>query len=637
MSTKDFSGSYPTGITLSVGGSTSATIESGATVGGDTAFLTQYSLAVENHGTITGGSFGVSLDGGSLTNAVGGSISASLTAVYGQQTGAPVTIDNAGSINGNNGVILSNGGALTNEATGSIWGGNTGAYNNGVIVNAGMIGGTDGVLLGGAGSLTNEVGGTISGSVYGVYAGVPGSDVTVENAGNISGTTDAIDFTHSGNHRLIIDAGATFTGDVVAGSAGSNTIELSAKNGPGTISEVGVHYKGFQTITIDAGATWTVAGTMAGIGASTIGGFDTTDRIDLTDLSFDAGDTVTINHGNDVLTIKDAAGEVLDLVKLSGNLSFDVFHLADDGTANHGTVITEEFVPCFCRGTLIMTPNGEVAVEDLNIGDLVMTMHNGAQPIKWIGTRGYDGRFIRDGLFTLPICLKQGAIGRNVPTRDLWVSPGHAICLQGVLVPAWLLINGTSIYQARHVDQVEYFHIELENHAVLFADGCPAESFLDDDCRGQFHNAGEFVALYPFQDNKPVSCLPRVEDGFALRAIQEQLAERAGQSLPPWQTAGALRGFVDQATGQTVSGWAQCETQPEAPVCLDILVDGKRVMLALANRYRADLREAGLGSGRHAFEVNLPAGMSGKVEVRRSADGAVLTPAFAMLTDARVA
>jgi hypothetical protein len=74
-----------------------------------------------------------------------------------------------------------------------------------------------------------------------------------------------------------------------------------------------------------------------------------------------------------------------------------------------------------------------------------------------------------------------------------------------------------------------------------------------------------------------------------------------------------------------VAGWAQSETNPETPVCLDILVDGKRVMLALANRYRADLQKAGLGSGKHSFEVELPVGVFGRVEVRRSADQSCLS------------
>jgi hypothetical protein len=82
---------------------------------------------------------------------------------------------------------------------------------------------------------------------------------------------------------------------------------------------------------------------------------------------------------------------------------------------------------------------------------------------------------------------------------------------------------------------------------------------------------------------------------------------------------------VDVAGPDRVCGWAIDRGAPETPVPLDILIDGRRVTRVLANRYRHDLRAAGiLGSGCHAFEVQLPQGMSGRIEVRRSTDLAPL-------------
>jgi hypothetical protein len=185
-------------------------------------------------------------------------------------------------------------------------------------------------------------------------------------------------------------------------------------------------------------------------------------------------------------------------------------------------------------------------------------------------------------------------------------------------------LNGVTITQAKLNRTVHYFDLELDEHEVLIADGCPAESFFDEVFRNDFENASEFHALYPTPRPFPaVECLPRLEDGFVLQAIQQRLGERAG--LPPAEILeGPLRGFVDRAGPLTVTGWAQCETQPEEPVCLDIIVDGKRVLRALANRYRKDLRDAGLGSGKHSFIAELPEETSGIVEVRRTIDQALL-------------
>lgn len=98
---------------------------------------------------------------------------------------------------------------------------------------------------------------------------------------------------------------------------------------------------------------------------------------------------------------------------------------------------------------------------------------------------------------------------------------------------------------------------------------------------------------------------------------------RAG--LPPVaEAAGGLRGFVDTAGPDRVSGWAQCEAATEAPVALDILAEGALVARVLANLYRADLRRAGLGSGCHGFELILPAGVKGPISIRRALDGALL-------------
>ncbi len=182
------------------------------------------------------------------------------------------------------------------------------------------------------------------------------------------------------------------------------------------------------------------------------------------------------------------------------------------GNGNFDT--TSETAPCYCQGTQIRTDRGEVRVEELSISDVVMTGSGAARPIKWIGRRSYSGRFVLGRRDILPICIKAGAIDENVPRRDLWISPHHAMYLEGVLIEAKDLVNGVSIVQAERVDKVEYFHIELETHDIIIAEGGPSESFIDDDDRGMFHNAHEYCALYPDAPKQPARyCAPRLDAG----------------------------------------------------------------------------------------------------------------------------
>src|SRR5205085_7655665 len=150
-------------------------------------------------------------------------------------------------------------------------------------------------------------------------------------------------------------------------------------------------------------------------------------------------------------------------------------------------------VACFRRGTLILTEAGEVPIEQLAMGDLVVTRSGKAMPIRWLGWRVYDGRFIAGNNAVLPIRIVAGALAEELPARDLWVSPEHALYIEGKLVAARLLVNGATIVQCDSVARLEYFHIELVAHDVIFAEGAPAETFVDCDNRPMFANGGEYA------------------------------------------------------------------------------------------------------------------------------------------------
>jgi hypothetical protein len=163
-------------------------------------------------------------------------------------------------------------------------------------------------------------------------------------------------------------------------------------------------------------------------------------------------------------------------------------------------------VICFLSGTMIRTADGEVPVETLKRGDIVLTSDGRNIPVDWLGVQTVSLRFA-DKLRALPIRIKAGALADNVPSRDLLVSPDHALLVEGALIQAGALINGTSIVRETNVPTVlTYYHVEVEDHSLILAENTPAETFVDNVDRLAFDNWNEHEALYP--DGKQVNELP---------------------------------------------------------------------------------------------------------------------------------
>src|SRR5262249_32690104 len=144
---------------------------------------------------------------------------------------------------------------------------------------------------------------------------------------------------------------------------------------------------------------------------------------------------------------------------------------------------------CVAAGTRILTAKGEVPVETLAEGDSVMTVVGDeliARPIRWVGRRRIDLNAHPRPTTVSPIRIRRDAFAQSVPHRDLLVSPDHGILVGRQLICARQLVNGTTIQQEMGHAVIEYFHVELDSHAILLAEGLTAESYLDTGNRGFF-------------------------------------------------------------------------------------------------------------------------------------------------------
>lgn len=150
---------------------------------------------------------------------------------------------------------------------------------------------------------------------------------------------------------------------------------------------------------------------------------------------------------------------------------------------------------CFLQGTQILTPNGETAIEDLKIGNLVTTVSGEEKPIKWIARMRFGQGWGSD---VAPIKVARGALTDDVPCRDLYVTEAHCLYINGLLIPAIDLVNGQSISKCTSYDAktLEYLHIELQSHDAVIANGAPAETLAGGINRQNFDNFEEYVQLY---------------------------------------------------------------------------------------------------------------------------------------------
>ncbi len=290
------------------------------------------------------------------------------------------------------------------------------------------------------------------------------------------------------------------------------------------------------------GTGYTTVGNGATAGTVILGGFDSTGGTGLP-----AGSVLaTVNF-----TLKMAISDFpLTLTNTSLN---------DDAPASGSA---DPSVPCFVKGTRLLTQAGDVAVEALQVGDRVVTVDGSTSAVRWIGQRRIVVARRRDPHNVQPVRIHAGAMAPGVPSRDVLLSPDHAVFVDGSLIPVRYLLNGATVVQESW-SEVTYVHIELERHAVMLADGLPAESYLDSGNRAAFQEGVTNVAVIASGSQPEAlavwardACAPLVHSGPALEQARRRFLDRA-QALGHAITVDANIHLV--ADGRVLRGRATAE------------------------------------------------------------------------------
>lgn len=216
------------------------------------------------------------------------------------------------------------------------------------------------------------------------------------------------------------------------------------------------------------------------------------DVLDLSGLAFEYASRTLDADGNSysgTINLFDAAGDV------SGTFAFSEI---------------ERMVPCFTPGTLIATPRGEIAVEELKVGDRVITRDNGIQMIRWVGMRRLGPEDLKLASHLQPVLIRQGALGNGLPERDMMVSPNHRVLVANDKTALYfedreVLVAAKHLTGLRGVDQVQttvvtYIHFMFDQHEVVLSDGAWTESFQpgDQSLRGLDNGQrNEIFELFP--------------------------------------------------------------------------------------------------------------------------------------------
>lgn len=275
--------------------------------------------------------------------------------------------------------------------------------------------------------------------------------------------------------------------------------------------------------------------------------------------SFDAVDLVgvapsLVGLGGNTIDVRNAQGSLTAAFTLGTAAgALPAVSVIADGSGGALLTLGGE-LPCFARGTGILTPHGYRPIEALRPGDPVITARGERRPVRWLGWSVLDLNY-GPGQEARPVLIRPGAFGPGKPARPVRLSPSHGVHVEGVLVPASCLVNGATILRDTAMPAITYYHLELDRHDALLAEGLPCESYFCDGNRDWLsHELGRrSPARRPFAAT--------VSGGPRLAAIRRMLHE---QALHSGFTPGFLPRLRAMAAGQDVlpcfsgpDGWRQ--------------------------------------------------------------------------------
>lgn len=400
---------------------------------------------------------------------------------------------------------------------------------------------------------------TLTGNTSGIASLTLGSDVTFQSSSTTVHTIAANSgLTLSSPETITLNSTNLTFGGLTLGAAGSSSSGTYVFSGGTVTNSGGIHLTSDQELILRGGIAWNAESPITGTGTVRLDGA----TLNFTGGQFEANLSFSTDTAQNTLITGDQTNSIKSITNFGYGDRIEVgngktLHLAlnTDGktysleqnqwnvycnnvTLENGTVFADyqmvgnyfEYTgaaPCFMAGTLLATPEGQIAVEDVTEGTLLRTADGRTMAVRWVGRSTVSRRF-GDPMEVLPIRIQAGALGENLPVRDLLVSPGHALFLDGVLVQAGALVNGVSIVREHDVPELfTYYHVELASHELLLAEGAPAESFVDNVERTHFQNWAERTGT----ENEPAMVelpYPRALSSRQVpQALHARLEERA--------------------------------------------------------------------------------------------------------------